>query len=479
MSSFFGKLFGSRTPASPNRPANAKPNVKPNNATKKRGVLGRIANGTRKVFGTVGKYTGLSYVGRKLRYVGNMVGTRLGLTSPAFGGNKVAQASFSASEGCKTATTQQTLNALASGVMATLAVSSVTMPALAPAFLGLSVLLAVVIRQRAMNRELKANLTAIQLEADSMFQIMRVVEDIAKENDIDLNTQTVRLWLKKLTDYVTLVAGPEAMQLILARRTQLSGLLDDKSALSQEISAQTATRPPEKKRSWGEYFTSWGSFVNRVLAPGEYLRILIREVVILHIFFSIMMAEFDLFMRAKGDVAHREWTKLPAFQMLLKTNKMLTKVGFNAALKTAKEAHAANVTKAGIPFDEKAFGAKRNVFYDELLLKGAADALSDSKGRVESLQANTEFVEQVKEKTEEAESKVEAEIVEQGGDPAAAASAAGEVLEEVAEETVVQNPVAGSGSSSNGGTGSSGGARTKKTKKSKIKTIRRKLFFRN
>jgi hypothetical protein len=271
---------------------------------KKRSLLGRAYNMTRK-----GLYYGLiaPAVIDSLRY-------RLGIKS-TIKATAVAEASARATEARKTAETLAFMTSLGAGTMASLTVASVATGPLAPAFLGLTVLLAVALRQRGMNLELRANLTAIQLEADSMFMITSVVEEIAKENGIDLNTKTVRTWLSKLTKYVALIAGPTAMALIKKERGALQKLITNPETIPDDLSSAA------KERSWGQYLISWGSFVNRVMAPGEYLRILVREVVILHIFFSIMMSEFDLFMRAKGDTARKEWVNSPAFQLLLKTNQ--------------------------------------------------------------------------------------------------------------------------------------------------------------
>jgi hypothetical protein len=157
------------------------------------------------------------------------------------------------------------------------------------------------------------------LEADMMFRIVLVVEKIAKENNIPLNTNTVRLWVGKLSRYVALIAGPNAKKLIDDEREKL--MKDNTTVNTKAIIPNSAPPSTSVLGKVKDKLTGWATFFNRVLAPGEYLRILIREVVILHIFFSIMMAEFDLFMRAAGEAANKEWTKSPEFILFLKANR--------------------------------------------------------------------------------------------------------------------------------------------------------------
>jgi len=223
----------------------------------------------------------------------------------------------------RTAETAAIMTSLGAGVIAGLTVAGVATGPLAPAFLGLAVLTTVALRQIGLNKELSANLTAIQLEADSMFRIILVVEQIAKDNKIPLNTTTVRRFVDKLSNFVTVLIGPDAKRLILAERTALQknsgNLLKTLASVNQQKFASVARDP--KTKTLREKMTSWGSFFNRILSPGEYLRVLVREIIILHIFFSIMMAEFDLFMRAKGDLANKNWVNSDAFKLLQSTNQ--------------------------------------------------------------------------------------------------------------------------------------------------------------
>jgi len=292
------------------------------------------------------------------------VAIRLGIKSP-IQASQVAMLSAKATEARKTAETAAYMGALGAGTFATLAVAGVASGPLAPAFLGLGILLTVVLRQKGLNQELRANLIAIQLEADSFFMITSVVEEIAKENGIDLNTRTVKFWITKLTNFVTLLAGPDTMKLVTDERKKLQGTIKGVPAALNSSKASGST---------------WTSFLNRMLSPGEYLRILIREVIITHIFFSIMMGEFDLFMRAKGETATKKWINSDAYKLLLATNKANQQRAIGVASKNAIDNH----------------NAKFKEFYSPAVLDAAVAAIGRSETAVEAAQDGAKLKGQIK-----------------------------------------------------------------------------------
>lgn len=466
------------------------PNASTKNATnktvkngKKRSVLGRAYNMTKRA---------LRKFVSPVTWVANTLAIRVGIKSP-IKATAVAEASAKATEARKTAETVAFMASLGAGTMAGLAVASVATGPLAPAFLGLTVLLAVALRQRGMNLELKANLTAIQLEADSMFMITSVVEEIAKENGIDLNTRTVRFWLSKLTNYVTLIAGPGAMALIKKERGALQKLITNPEVIPDNLNSPSITlkniptalssaAANTSKRTWGQYVTSWGSFVNRVMAPGEYLRILIREVVILHIFFSIMMSEFDLFMRAKGDATRKKWTSSAAFQLLLKTNQAAqeraavgAKTGANAeALLTKRRADFAAfytpeaLAQAGALIETSGESVKAAELDPKLQAEIAAAEESEQNAVKSALDTaggatTSEAVEAVLKVGEEASEASAARTAEESLDPTETPPAYGDPT-----RTLAQGPIPNYnmvGPSAKGVHSTSGGKRTKRTKR--------------
>lgn len=141
--------------------------------------------------------------------------------------NKAAEFSMKATATRQNAEILAMFSSSAAGSAAAVGVAGVATGPLAPAFLGLSLLLIVLLRQRGMNLELYANLIAIQGEADEMFMIMSVVETICKEYDIGLDTGTVRLWLTKVTNYIAIIAGPSAIDVISANRKNLKMFITD------------------------------------------------------------------------------------------------------------------------------------------------------------------------------------------------------------------------------------------------------------
>ena len=175
--------------------------------------------------------------------------TRFGIVSPT-AEKTAAEISSEATAARQLAEKAAMMGAVGSGIGSAVTLFGIASTGpLAPAFFGFYILLTVALRTRGINRELRANLEAIQGEADSMFMITCVVEAIAKENGINLNTKMVRIFLNKLTDFVTLLAGPDAMKAIENNRTKLQSVyVESKQNMFQtEPTAKTPQNRTEEK----------------------------------------------------------------------------------------------------------------------------------------------------------------------------------------------------------------------------------------
>jgi hypothetical protein len=70
------------------------------------------------------------------------------------------------------------------------------------------------LRQKALNEELQGNLIAIKGEVERLYFIYKVIEQIAKEKNLNINTAMVRKFTILLTNNILVVAGPEVFALL-------------------------------------------------------------------------------------------------------------------------------------------------------------------------------------------------------------------------------------------------------------------------
>jgi len=359
--------------------------------------------------------------------------------------NKAAEFSMKATATRQNAELLAMFSSAAAGSAAAVGVAGVATGPLAPAFLGLSLLLIVLLRQRGMNLELYANLIAIQGEADEMFMIMSVVETICKEYSIDLDTGTVRLWLTKVTNYIAIIAGPSALDVITSNRDNLQKLVTDKSTFATALVKQAP------KGKWSKIFDDATSFFYRTIAPGEYLRVLIREIVILDIFFGIMMSKFDLFLLEKGDQAKKDWINSPAYKLLKDTNRATAAKFSMMGLQRNLAAVNSNTSGEGKKKILAKFLADQQRM-DASFYGNVASTLDATKERIAMLAGNPSLEAQIKEiKQEEIDS-----VVEQTGLPAASAEQLTEVAEEAVAGPAGQEEGRRHSAASNNSTGSNG-----------------------
>jgi len=185
--------------------------------------------------------------------------------------------------------------------LATMGAVIATGPYAIPITVGLVAIGAIVgfyLKQKALNEELQGNLIAIKGEVERFYFIYKVIEQIAKEKNLNLNTTLVRKFTILLTNNILTVAGPEVFALLkkavnenpdaLFTPEQVGPLESFKSLDSLEKKKQ------ERPTLLSRIFTP---SVQRLVIPAELLRIIIRDVTILSIFFTIMQSEFDLLVR--------------------------------------------------------------------------------------------------------------------------------------------------------------------------------------
>ena len=209
------------------------------------------------------------------------------------------------------------------------AVGAVAIPPLAPALLGVMIATIFIMRQKGLNKELLSNLYFIKMEVERMARIHAVMKDIASENRINLNTASLAMCMAALQKKIMQFADKQTTQDIEQLESFLKqGSLDAakafvESADSQGEAAAAQLTTTKQGHSWS--ISGWS---RRWLSPDETLRQIIRDITIASIWFSIMLGEFDLFMRYTG-ASGTQWKNGVAMKDLLIANRQLGLTGKN------------------------------------------------------------------------------------------------------------------------------------------------------
>jgi len=178
-----------------------------------------------------------------------------------------------------------------------------TGPFAIPITVGLISIAAIIgfyLRQKALNEELQGNLIAIKGEVERLYFIYKVIEKIAKEKNLNINTAMVRKFTILLTNNILLMAGPEVFALIKKSVNENPNALFTPEIFGPARS-ETAISVQEKRSRWSMFSFS----VQRFVIPAELLRIIIRDVTILSIFFTILQSELDLLLKEYDSVQKR------------------------------------------------------------------------------------------------------------------------------------------------------------------------------
>jgi len=176
----------------------------------------------------------------------------------------------------------------------TVAGASLAFP-LTAAIAAVALITGVILRQTALNEELRVNLIMIKGEVERMYNIYKVIEEIAIEKKLPINTEMVRKFTIILSNNILLVAGPETFEMIKAMS------LGNGEAFFQKESAMGLTTMNRgqintQRKTWWKF-----NFFKRTIVPMEVLRTIVRDITILTVFFTILQSEFDLLSREKEE----------------------------------------------------------------------------------------------------------------------------------------------------------------------------------
>jgi hypothetical protein len=199
------------------------------------------------------------------------------------------------------ATAIQGTTLTAAGVVAGVTASGVTVAGAALAFpltaaiAAVAVITGLILRQTALNEELRVNLIMIKGEVERIYNIYKVIEDIAIEKKLAINTDMVRKFTIILSNNILIVAGPETFEMI--RTMSLgNGEAFFQSEKFGPLPALNKSQIITQRKKWWTI-----SFFKRTIVPMEVLRTIVRDITILTVFFTILQSEFDLLSREKEE----------------------------------------------------------------------------------------------------------------------------------------------------------------------------------
>jgi hypothetical protein len=166
------------------------------------------------------------------------------------------------------------------------------------------------------------------MEVERMSRIHNVVKEIAKEHHINLNTASLSLVMVALQKKILLFADEKTKRDIeqletflkhdeMTEAKKLTEVADDQADSLMRAYSETIDTDRMTGGAWLP--TGWSS---RWLSPDETLRQIIRDITIANVWFSIMLGEFDLFMRFVDEKTD-EWKRSKAMRELLIANRQL------------------------------------------------------------------------------------------------------------------------------------------------------------
>jgi len=200
------------------------------------------------------------------------------------------------------ATAIQGTTLTAAGVVAGVTAGGVTVAGAALAFpltaaiAAVAVITGLILRQTALNEELRVNLIMIKGEVERIYNIYKVIEEIAIEKKLPINTELVRKFTIILSNNILIVAGPDTFEMIKTLSLGNGDALFQSESFGQ-LKAFNKSQINAQRKTWWKF-----SFFKRTIVPMEVLRTIVRDITILTVFFTILQSEFDLLSREKEEI---------------------------------------------------------------------------------------------------------------------------------------------------------------------------------
>jgi len=268
-----------------------------------------------------------------------------------------SQASMLSSTAAVTAATTAGVSVSMLATGAALGVTGLSIPPAIPVMIAVMVATSFIMRQKGLNEELRSNLYFIKMEVERMLRSTQVIKDIADARGIHLNTMSLGIVMNKLNDKIMMFADKDTAKDIRELEAYLKeGNLQTVQQILEKVGEEATNAAKDgaisavAKQTGGSWFsrkrwlpTGWSA---RWVSPDETLRQIIRDITVAVVWYSIMLSEFNVFMKymdIKNVPMPTEWVSSPSMESLLLANKQLsgaanTKYDFFYDTKMMKEA---------------------------------------------------------------------------------------------------------------------------------------------
>ena len=186
------------------------------------------------------------------------------------------------------------------------------------------------LRTYGTNKELQANFIAIADETKRMYYIIKVVEEFSVTygiTDNELKLGDVNRWMGVVLNRIIKMAGPDAYEAIT-----------EKLKLKEQNISGLNKSQAKRSSTLGQ----WRRWFRRTAQPAEQLRLIVRDVTILSIFFQIFMSEFQILLMAKQNPKLQDGKMFKRFKteslglseaetavLLLEANKAIEEISDN------------------------------------------------------------------------------------------------------------------------------------------------------
>jgi len=189
---------------------------------------------------------------------------------------------------------------------------SVSVPAVVPAALSVGFVISMLLRQKSLNSELKSHIGYIQLEIERMLLTIRVIQVIAKERGIPLNTTNLSLSIQGITKKLMTLADKDTARAIerinseddvniarLHNAAKSNGKSLLRSASQEVLMVQQDQGQNQGQNQGGGAFLPErvSKFLSTWVSPSETIRQISNDLTIALGWYSIMMSEFEIFMK--------------------------------------------------------------------------------------------------------------------------------------------------------------------------------------
>ena len=211
------------------------------------------------------------------------------------------------------------------GVVASGLITSAAVPFLAPAIIGTIIITLYVLRQKDLNRVLMMYLVSVKSELERIWRIYSVMNIISEENNIPIDTTKLNKIIENMRNNILKFADkntktklkeltPEIIKETLSTVNTNPVNTHQNRTFFTRIKNTTRKIKNSAVKKW-DAFTVWSK---RWLTPKETVEEIEKQMIEINLYFTIMLGEFDIFMRYIGNSNKKEWIHREEFKSMLR-----------------------------------------------------------------------------------------------------------------------------------------------------------------